>query len=332
MMSQNSKTRLIYLSAFALLLSSIEYLIPKPLPFLKIGLANLPILLGSSFLPFGELILLSISKSIVQNIISGTILSPFFIITFISTLFSSIFMFISYKSLRASTFIGISVIGALINNLIQITLSAIFIYGNSIFIALPVVMGLGIISSILLGIFANILNEKSIFIKKAKYLELDEIKNTSTKANINKTKNIFITITAFSFIIFSIIFENILYLSILLGLSFFLQLYSGRKIKFSYSIILFLSMLVFAIFDKQGKVIFSFSIIEITLDSLIIYFNKAIRIIIIIAVSQSLVTTSLFKFDWAQKIFYLSSRFINNFSKNKGTIVNRIDNSLLNDE
>ncbi|MGD1821679.1 MAG: Gx transporter family protein [Pleomorphochaeta sp.] len=332
MISQNSKNRLIYLTAFALLLSSIEYLIPKPLPFLKIGLANLPLLLGASFLPFHEIIILSLSKSIVQNIISGTILSPFFIITLLSTLSASIFMFISYKLIKRATFIGISVIGAIINNLVQISLSALFIYGSSIFIALPLILSLGIITSIVLGVFANILDEKSIFIQKAKNLDFDEINYDKNIDSQSKMKNIIISSFSFLFIILTLFLDNLIYLTLLLILSYILQKYSKRKIKFIYPIVLLFSMLLLSLFDKQGKVLFSFYSIIITEDSLIIYLTKALRILIFIAVSQSLVSTSLFKFDWVQKVFYLSSRFLNNFSKTSGSFITRIDNALLNSQ
>lgn len=38
------------LAALALMLSSIEYIIPKPVPFLRLGLANLPVLISLGLL------------------------------------------------------------------------------------------------------------------------------------------------------------------------------------------------------------------------------------------------------------------------------------------
>ncbi|MBN1412926.1 MAG: Gx transporter family protein, partial [Spirochaetales bacterium] len=46
------------LSAFALVLSGMEYLLPKPIPFLKIGLANLPILIALDLLNVRKILLL----------------------------------------------------------------------------------------------------------------------------------------------------------------------------------------------------------------------------------------------------------------------------------
>jgi heptaprenyl diphosphate synthase len=330
MISQDRKTRLIYLCAFALLLSSIEYLIPKPLPFLKIGLANLPILLASSFLPLKELLILSVSKSIVQSIISGTTISPFFIISLISTLVATFFMYFSFRIFKKSTFIGISVIGALTNNICQISLAAILIYGKSIFIALPLVALMGIITSIILGVFANILNDQSEFIQKAKDLTLDSINNVTSLDNANKTKNITITVFAFTFILLSVFVENIIYLLVILTLSYILQKASKRKIKLTYPLILLFSMVLISVFDQQGQVLFHISKLYITKDSLIFYTTKAIRILIIIASSQSLIKSSYIKFGWVEKVFYLYSCFLNNFSSKKGSFIKRIDQALLN--
>ena len=40
------------LGAFCLFLSAVEYMLPKPLPFMRLGIANLPILLAVDILPF----------------------------------------------------------------------------------------------------------------------------------------------------------------------------------------------------------------------------------------------------------------------------------------
>ncbi|NBK25683.1 MAG: heptaprenyl diphosphate synthase, partial [Spirochaetia bacterium] len=40
-----TERKIAFVAAATLLLSTLEYLIPKPLPFLRLGLANLPILL-----------------------------------------------------------------------------------------------------------------------------------------------------------------------------------------------------------------------------------------------------------------------------------------------
>ena len=42
------------LGAFCLFLSAIEYMIPKPMPFMRIGLTNVPLLLALDIFPFPE--------------------------------------------------------------------------------------------------------------------------------------------------------------------------------------------------------------------------------------------------------------------------------------
>ncbi|MEN6364589.1 MAG: Gx transporter family protein, partial [Rectinema sp.] len=40
------------LGAFCFFLSAVEYMLPKPMPFMRLGIANLPILLAVDILPF----------------------------------------------------------------------------------------------------------------------------------------------------------------------------------------------------------------------------------------------------------------------------------------
>ena len=40
------------LGAFCLFLSTIEYMIPKPMPFMRIGIVNLPLMLALDIFPF----------------------------------------------------------------------------------------------------------------------------------------------------------------------------------------------------------------------------------------------------------------------------------------
>ncbi|MBK5200889.1 MAG: Gx transporter family protein, partial [Spirochaetaceae bacterium] len=152
---QDKKNRLIYLVTLSLLLSSLEYLIPKPFPFLKLGLANLPLIISLPILPFYEYILLALSKALIQGLVGGTIISPFFLISLSGTFATSLGMFLAYKLLKRNTFVGISVIGALCSNVAQIFMAAALIYGKSIFVAMPYIIGLGIISSTVLGYLAN---------------------------------------------------------------------------------------------------------------------------------------------------------------------------------
>jgi heptaprenyl diphosphate synthase len=63
------------LGSFCLFLSTLEYLIPKPLPFMRIGLANLPLILALDLFPPGPFALLVLIKISGQALITGTLFS-----------------------------------------------------------------------------------------------------------------------------------------------------------------------------------------------------------------------------------------------------------------
>ena len=70
------------------MLASIEYIIPKPLPFMRLGLANLPVLIGLETLAPPAFLLLVLLKVIGQALIMGTLFSHIFILSFCGSIAS----------------------------------------------------------------------------------------------------------------------------------------------------------------------------------------------------------------------------------------------------
>ena len=64
-----------FLGALCLFLSTVEYLFPKPIPFMRLGLANLPIIISLHLLPFPYLMLLTLVKVAGQALVNGTLAS-----------------------------------------------------------------------------------------------------------------------------------------------------------------------------------------------------------------------------------------------------------------
>ena len=77
----NEKTfkYLSFSAALCMFFSMIEYAIPKPLPFLRLGLANIPFILGLFKLKKREYFFLVLLKVIFQSLISGTFFSYIFV-------------------------------------------------------------------------------------------------------------------------------------------------------------------------------------------------------------------------------------------------------------
>lgn len=73
--------------------------IPKPLPFMRLGLANLPIMAGLALLTTKETILLIFLKILLQAFVSGTLFSYVFLFSLAGTVASGFGMMLVYKLL-----------------------------------------------------------------------------------------------------------------------------------------------------------------------------------------------------------------------------------------
>ena len=145
------------LGASALFLSSLEYMVPKPVPFIRIGLANLPILLSLSILPVPSVLLLVFIKVVGQGLIHGTLFSYVFLLSLSGSLSSALIMLCIHRlfSRRIVSLLGVSIAGATVSNAAQIVLSRYLFFGPGAWIIAPPILGIGIVSAILLGITAE---------------------------------------------------------------------------------------------------------------------------------------------------------------------------------
>lgn len=155
------------LAAFCMFLSMLEYLIPKPLPFMRIGLANLPILISLLLLPSGGTLLLVLLKILGQGFVNGTLFSYIFLFSAAGSFSSGIVMIVTFRLFKENiSMIGICVLGALASNLVQITAAGFVIFGKAAFLIAPPFLIIGTVSAVVLGCFA----EK--FISKSKWIQI----------------------------------------------------------------------------------------------------------------------------------------------------------------
>lgn len=142
-----------FFAALCLFLAAVEYAIPKPLPFLRLGLTNLPIILSLQKMRRRETLLLVLLKIVGQGIISGTMFSYVFVFSAAGSLASALAMLTLHAAGKhAVSAVGLSLAGALANNLAQLALARWLLFGaNARYIA-PVLLTAGCVSAVLLGI------------------------------------------------------------------------------------------------------------------------------------------------------------------------------------
>ena len=150
------------LAAFCFFLSAIEYMLPKPLPFMRIGIANLPILLAVDILPFKWFMVLAAAKVVGMSIVSGTLFSYVALFSLCGTMIAAIAMRATRKLGKgAISLIGVSISGAMASNTIQMLMARYVIFGEAAWLIAPLFLTTGLITGTLMGFFAEFFAENS---------------------------------------------------------------------------------------------------------------------------------------------------------------------------
>jgi len=182
---KDMKNRIAYFSALCFFLSAIEMAIPKPLPFMRLGLANLPIMASLALLSAKETVLLIFLKVLLQAFVSGTLFSYVFLFSLAGTVASGFGMLMIYRLLGGKralvSWFGVSLFGGLMNNLAQILVAKFVMFGDNISYVAPLLLAAGFVCSGLLGVFMN------LFWKNSRFVKLME--NESTAGNCPTAEN-----------------------------------------------------------------------------------------------------------------------------------------------
>ncbi|MFP4442277.1 MAG: Gx transporter family protein [Spirochaetia bacterium] len=153
--------------AFCLFLSTVEFMIPKPLPFFRLGLANIPVILSIYLFKPKYTIMLILLKILGQGLINGTLFSYIFIFSAAGSLASGLVMITGFKIFgKRISLIGISILGALASNVSQIFFARMFIFGTGAWLIGPPILVIGLISSIVLGFFSEQFFRNSSWIRE----------------------------------------------------------------------------------------------------------------------------------------------------------------------
>jgi heptaprenyl diphosphate synthase len=155
------------LGAFCLFLSTIEYMIPKPFPFMRLGLANVPLMLALEVFPVPAFTLLALLKVVGQALISGTLFSYVFLFSVAGTGASALVMYVLRHVLGQRVgFIGIGVLGALVSNAVQLVLARVFVFGDGIRFLIPPFLSAGLLSGAALGVFCELFSARSVWYQR----------------------------------------------------------------------------------------------------------------------------------------------------------------------
>lgn len=289
-------------------LSMIEYAIPKPIPFMRLGIANMGIMLSLYVLPIRQVLFLTLIKVFLQALISGTFFSYIFIFSFVGS-FASVFAMLLSKNIFKSkiSFLGICFSGALANNLSQILLSYLMIFKSSTSFIAPILLISGFISSAVLGT----LTQK--FVKDSSWYKMiltEDVNNVSDLENIDSQTNL------------SSIKKS--------------KKTNGKILKnLISSFILLLSIIFFSLLIPNGKLLFSIGSFKITQESLFLGLRRGLILILSVYISKIIV--SKFpplkgRFGKFINMIFLYFKELTSFEKeNSGkNILKKLDSHLIN--
>lgn len=166
--TQDSKI-LAFLTALCLFFSAVELALPKPFPFLRLGLTNAPVILALFILPASKFFLLILLKIFVQNLISGTLFSYTILFSVAGSFASALIMFTLFKLFykhNLISLVGISLAGALFNSLAQLGVSYLLIFNENTKYIAPFLLASSFITGLLLGIAVTVFTERSQWFKE----------------------------------------------------------------------------------------------------------------------------------------------------------------------
>lgn len=150
---------LAFLSTIAIFLSIIEHIIPKPLPWMRFGLANAITLYAFTFMKPREVFLIVLTRVLATSFLLGSFLSITFILSLTGALTSFVVMYFFYSIIpRVFSIVGISILGALTSSVSQlIVVNYLFVNNRLSYYILPFILLFALIGGLISGLFGRFL-------------------------------------------------------------------------------------------------------------------------------------------------------------------------------
>ena len=155
------------LTAGAIVIAILESFIPSVgIPGVKLGLANIVILIILYELGIVEAIVVNLLRVLVVGLVRGTFLSMGFLMSLTGAVLSLGIMILFYLLIKKFSIIGVSVIGSLFHVTGQLLIAMIFLGTAYIFIYLPVIAVSAIITGVFVGIVAQLIIKTGVIKKQ----------------------------------------------------------------------------------------------------------------------------------------------------------------------
>ena len=155
------------LTAAAIVIAILESFIPSVgIPGVKLGLANIVILIILYELGIWEAAVVNLLRVLVVSLVRGTFLSMGFLMSLTGCVFSLGIMILFYLLIKKFSIIGVSVIGSIFHVTGQILIAMLFLGTGYIFLYLPIIAISAIITGVFVGIVARLIIHTGVIKKQ----------------------------------------------------------------------------------------------------------------------------------------------------------------------
>jgi len=282
---------------------------------MRLGLANMPLLIALDIFNPGEFFLLALLKIIGQGIIGGMIFSHVFLFSITGTISSALVMFGLHRLLRKKllSFAGLGCAGAMASNCVQLLLARYLIFGPALrYLAAPFLAS-GLVTGIGLGLVCEYFCRHSVWYAKLsrrgpEYVEKDEEFTNSESSSapprrepqVRCVKSFWNNINAEGLFIAGLLmaliflFNRSMEIRIAQFLFFcLLAPVSGKKINLFATALFMISIIFFHLLAPFGKVLAVLGPLRITQGSLLAGIDKALVVSGLVILSRICVKSDL---------------------------------------
>ena len=155
------------LTAGTIVIAILESFIPSiGIPGVKLGLANIMILIVLFELGIMEAICINLARVLLVGILRGTFLTMGFLMSLSGAIFSLGIMILFYLLIKKFSIIGVSVIGSLFHIFGQILVALLFLNTPYILFYLPIISISAIITGVFVGIIAQLVIKTGVIKKQ----------------------------------------------------------------------------------------------------------------------------------------------------------------------
>jgi heptaprenyl diphosphate synthase len=156
------RIHLALLTALGAVLFAVEELIALPVPFFRIGFANVVTVLVLVWYGGAEAMAVTVLRVVVGSLLIGSLFQPSFIFSFLGGAASAAAMGLMRRSNgRFFSLVGISLVGALVKNAVQLSVAALWMVKHlRVFSLLPLFFLVSFCAGTLVGVSALILQAR----------------------------------------------------------------------------------------------------------------------------------------------------------------------------